>query len=690
MRKFFRGVVNHPKIIITVFILVFLVCLVFRQLVSVNYDVIDYLPEDSPSTVSMDVMDTEFGSGIPNTRVMIKNVTIPQALAYKEKLLQIDGVADVMWLDDSADITVPLEMMDSDAASSFYKNNAALFLVTIREEKLVETTNAIRDLIGNDNAMSGSDVSLALAMESGRTETGKTTVFAVVFVLLVLVLTTTSWAEPLIVMAGLGVAVIVNAGSNLIFGELSFLTNSAGNVLQIAVSLDYSVFLLHRFQECRSEMADAKEAMVEALCKSTSSILSSGLTTVIGFLALVLMQFRIGPDLGLALAKGIAISLLSALIFLPALIVVSYKQIEKVRHRPFIPNFRTFGKIVRKAMIPLVCLFAVLIVPAYLASNANGFYYGASFIFGENTQLGADTAEIEEVFGKKDTYVLLVPKGRDATEKELSVELRTLPRVTGIVSYVDSVGEAVPKEYLDPGTLSKLVSDHYSRMVISVNADYEGEKTFSLVENIRDTAEKYYPESYYMTGQGVCAYDLMKTVTSDMVKVNLIAIGAVFIVLLVTMRSVLLPVLLVLSIEAAVWINLSIPYFESKNIFYTAYLIISSVQLGATVDYAILFTVRYKEFREAAEKKQAVAATISAVSPSILTSGIVLTMVGFLLGYISTHGVISQLGFLLGRGSLLSIAITLLVLPGLLYIFDGPIQHTTRGINFLNQIKEVR
>ncbi|NLA87940.1 MAG: MMPL family transporter, partial [Clostridiales bacterium] len=231
---------------------------------------------------------------------------------------------------------------------------------------------------------------------------------------------------------------------------------------------------------------------------------------------------------------------------------------------------------------------------------------------------------------------------------------------------------------------------HYSRMVISVNADYEGTKTFSLVEKIRDTAEKHYPDSYYLTGQGVCAYDLMNTVTSDMVKINLIAISAVLIVLLLTMRSVSLPVILVLSIEAAIWLNLSIPYFESKKIFYTAYLIISSVQLGATVDYAILFTERYKEFRQAAGKKHAVAQTVSTVSVSILTSGIVLTVLGFLLGYISTHGVISQLGFLLGRGSLLSLAVTLLVLPGLLYIFDGLVQRTTRGTRFLNQLKEAR
>lgn len=670
MKRFYEKIISKPKLVIAIFFAAFVVCIFLRQLVAVNYDMNDYLPESSKSTVSLEVMNKEFEGGIPNARVMVKGLTIPQALEYKDKILAVNGVTDVTWLDDAVDITVPIETMDIDTVESYYKDNDALFSVTIDDENLISAVNEIRDIIGDDNAMTGSAVSTAAATTSTVSEITTISLVAVAFVLFVLLITTTSWAEPFIILLGIGIAVIINAGTNIIFGEISFVTNAAGSILQLAVSLDYSVFLLHRFVECHKEISDEKAAMVNALCMSTSSILSSGLTTVIGFLALCLMQFKIGPDLGLALAKGIAISLITVFIFMPCFILCTYKLIEKTRHRSFMPKFVGFSRVVQKAMIPAAIIFAVVIVPSFLASNSNSFYYGASHIFNEQTQTGADMKAIEDVFGKSDTYVLLVPKDSTATQKELSDELKKLDNVKNIISYVDNAGAEIPTEYVDSETLSKLVSENYSRMVIQIEADYEGETTFSLVEKIRDTAQKFYPDEYYLAGEGVSTYDLMDTVTADMVKVNLIAIGAVFVVLLISMKSVTLPIILVISIETAIWINLSIPYFAGTPIFYIAYLIISSVQLGATVDYAILFTERYKEFRADFSKKDSVMKTISSCTVSILTSGSTLTVVGFLLGKLSTHGLLSQLGYFLGKGTLCSLAIVFFVLPGLLYIFD--------------------
>lgn len=688
MRKFYTCIVNHPKIIMISFAIVFVICLFCRPWIAVNYDMNDYLPEDSASTKALDTMNEEYDGGIPNVRVMVQNVTVPEAMQYKAWLESVDGVTDVTWLDDVVSITQPLEFIDTDTLETYYKDRAALFSITVDEERRIEACEAIREIIGEDNAMSGSAVSTAVATTSTVTEIPIITIFGVLFVLLVLIITTTSWAEPFIIMIGLGVAVLINSGSNLMFGEISFVTNAAGTILQLAVSLDYSVFLLHRFEECRKEIADTKEAMVTALCSSTTSILSSGLTTVIGFLALCLMQFRIGPDLGIALAKGIAISLITVFVFMPVFILATYPLIDRTGHRKFVPSFQKFGTFVCKVMIPFVCLFVILIVPSYLASNANSFYYGASHIFGEKTQLGKDVAKIESVFGKNDTYVLLVPKGDLAKQKELSDALHDVPEVTSIVSYVDTVGSEVPEQYLDEATLAKLNSDDYTRMVLTVDADMEGTATFSLVEQIRDIAENYYPDKWLLAGEGVSTLDLKDTVTADMVKVNLIAIAAVFVVLLVTMKSISIPVILVLGIETAIWINLSVPYFSDKSIFYIAYLIISSIQLGATVDYAILFTDRYMEYRKTQNKRDSIIATVSSCTVSILTSATVLTVVGFLLGAISSHGLLAQLGTLLGRGTLCSLAIVLFVLPGLLYLFDGLIKKTTLGIQFYKEEKE--
>lgn len=670
MKKFYMSLVNHRKTMVMIFTMVFVVCLLLGNLVKVNYDINDYLPESSPSTVSLELMQEEFDGGIPNARIMISDVTIPEALEYKEKLEAVDGVTAVTWLDDVVSIFVPLSTLDTDTLETYYKDNNALFTVTIEEDRRIEAVSSIREIIGEDNAMTGSAVSTAISTTETVLEVNKISIFTVLFVLVVLVMTTNSWMEPLIVLIGLGLAIVINNGTNLIFGEISFVTNAAGSILQLAVSLDYSVFLLHRFEECRQENPDVKAAMTEALCKSTSSILSSGLTTVIGFLALVLMQFRLGPDLGLALAKGVAISLITVFVFMPSFILLTYKWLDKTRHKDLLPKFDLFGKSVQKMTIPMVCIFVILIIPAYLASNANDYYYGSSNIFGNETQLGSDTAVIESVFGKSDTYVLMVPAGDTATETELSQELNNLPQVTSIISYVDLAGAEIPLEYLDENTLSQLISKNYSRMVLSVDVPYEGEETFALVEQVRNIAQKYYSDTYYLAGEGVSTYDLMETVTNDMVKVNLMAIAAVFIVLLLSLRSISLPIVLVLSIETAIWINLSIPYFMDTPIFYIAYLIISSIQLGATVDYAILMTDRYKENREMMNKKAAVIQTISDVTVSILTSGSVLTVVGLLLGYITTNQLLGQLGIFIGRGAILSLIIVLFVLPGLLYLFD--------------------
>lgn len=680
MQKFYRTIVRHPKIILTFFLAAAIAGIFCQSLVAVNYDMNDYLPPDSASTRALNLLRQEFEGGIPNARVMVRNVSIAEALEYKELFRSVDGVTDVTWLDDVTDVRQPLSMLDQDEVETYYRDENALFTLTIADEKRVQAVDGLRAIIGNENAMTGAAVSSAVATTSTVTEIRLISAFAVLFVLIVLTLSTTSWIEPIVVLVSLGVAIMINNGSNLIFGEISFVSNAAGSILQLAVSLDYSVFLIHRFGECKVQIDDEQEAMVQALCMSTGSILSSGLTTVIGFLALCLMQFQIGPDLGLVLAKGVAISLITVFVFSPVLILSIHHLMEKTRHRNLLPSFRILGRAVYRLMIPAVLIFLMLIYPANRASNSNEYYYGSAHIFGPDTQLGADTAEIEEIFGNSDTYVLMVPRGDVVRERALSDALKELPAVTSILSYVDVASPTIPTQFVREDTLSLLMSEHYSRLVLSVNVDFEGAATFEFIDRIREIAEEWYPGAWKLAGEGVSTEDLMNTVTADMTKVNFIAIAAVFLVLLVSMKSLLLPVILVLAIETAIWINLSLPYFFDKTIFYIAYLIISSIQLGATVDYAILFTDRYLEHRRTMGKRDAIVRTISAVTASILTSGMTLTVVGFLLGYLSTHGLLSQLGMFLGKGTLCSLIIVLFVLPGLLYLLDGPIRRTSIGL----------
>lgn len=670
MERFFSNVIKYRKLIIALFIIAAIVSAGLRQMVGVNYNLYEYLPEDSDSSVALDVMAEEFGGNIPNARVMISDISVPEAIEYKERMEKVEGVEEVAWLDDSFDITIPFSMADTSEIEKSYTKGSALYSLTVNKEYVNTAIAEIRGIIGDDNCMTGSAVSTAVATDSTVDEIKRLAVMSIIAAILILILSTTSWIEPFIILLGIGLAVLINAGTNIIFGEISFVTNAAGSILQLAVSLDYSVFLIHRMREMRAIEPDNEKALVGALMKSGRSILSSGLTTIIGFSALCLMRYGIGPDLGLALAKGICISLLMVFIFMPGILYSSCNLIDRTSHVKFTPDCRKLGKLVSKVTIPLSICFILIIVPSYMASTSNDFYFGASHIFEEGTQYGDDTAKIRDEFGKKDTYVLMVPKESTATETRLIADIKELPQVESITAFAEQAGAEIPYEYLDEETLSKLESDHYSRIVIGVVADYEGDETTDLIDRIREIAEAYYNDGYYLAGEGVSTYDLKNTVMEDMIKVNLMAVGAVFLILVLTMRSLMLPVILVLTIETAIWINLSMYYYMSQPLFYIAYLIISSIQLGATVDYAILFTDRYRENREELSRKECIIKTISDTTISILTSGTAIAGVGFLLGKLTSHELLSQLGFLLGKGSIFSVLAVLFVLPGFLYMAD--------------------
>ena len=685
MRKLYESIVNHKKTVIVAFVMAMIVSAVCSTMVNVNYDINDYLPDGTASTVALDTMNEEYDMSIPNARVMVSNLTVAQALEMKQKLSEIEGVEDVTWLDDVVDTDIPLETADKDTVENYYKDNKALFTVTINEHTRIETVNAIRDLIGDDNSMAGAAINTAIAAQATNKEVKNIIFLVIPICLAVLFLTSSSWIEPILLLGSIGVAILLNKGSNLMFGTISFVTNAAGGVLQLAVSMDYSIFLLHRFQEMREEGQAPKEAMINALCKSTGSILSSGLTTVIGFAALILMRFKIGPDMGLAMAKAIFLSLITVFVLFPVVLLYCYPLIDKTKHKSFLPDFGKFGQFVTKLMVPAVLVFVLFIIPCNLGQKENFFSYGSSQIFSTDTQIGRDTKIIEDTFGKSNNLVLMVPKGDLEKETELSKKLHDMPEVTSILSYVDNAGAEVPMDYVDNETLSKLISDNYSRLVLTVDADFEGEKTFNLIEEIRSLAKSYYGDKYLLAGESASTYDLMDTITKDNDRVNLIAIGAVFVVLLLSMKSITIPVILVLAIETAIWINLSVPYFTNDFVFYIAYLIISSVQLGATVDYAILLTSRYMEVRETASKKKTIVETLRSTTVSIMTSASILTIAGLLLWKISTHGILSQLGHLLARGTALSTLIVLFVIPGMLYIFDGLIQKTTVVVKFFNK-----
>ncbi|UOO36758.1 MMPL family transporter [Oscillospiraceae bacterium CM] len=679
MKNIANAVIQHKKSVLIVFIVLTVLCAVFSLLVSVNYNMADYLPEDAQSTKAIEIMKSEFGGALPNARVMVRGVTVQEARAYKEKLASVDGVTSVTWLDDVIGSktlsSVPLSFLDQALVEKYYKDATALFTVFIDSGREKRAVSAIREIIGDNGVVSGDAVNTAVTQKLSSSEVVKAMVILLPVILLILLLTTDSWAEPLLFLSAIGVAVVINMGTNVFFGEVSFITKAVSPILQLAVSLDYAIFLLHSFDTYRREHPP-EAAMALAMKKAAKSVAASAGTTLVGFLALLFMRFGIGADLGFNLVKGVLLSFIAVMIFLPALTLISYKLLDKTRHKSFIPSFSPVGKLVTKISPVFLILAVTLAAPAFLAQSNIEFQYGMGSV-SASTSAAADDAAIESVFGSDNTLVLLVPKSEAGKEALLDAALSDVPHVTGVISYAAAIGSEIPPSYPSAEITSQFYSDHYARVIINTDTKSEGSEAFATVKAILDTTGSFYPNgSFWLAGQSATLYDMRAVVSTDTMSVNIAAIVGIFLILLMTFRSPITPLLLVFTIESAIWLNLSFAYFSDLSFNFIGYLVISTVQLGATVDYAILMTDRYTTNRLTMPKKDAIRKTISDNLEVILISAVILSGTGFILAATSSNSIISQLGLLLGRGTVLSFLMVALVLPALLTLFDGAVQKT--------------
>ncbi|KMJ57615.1 RND transporter [Bacillus sp. LL01] len=674
-------IIKHKKAVLIVFALVTIISTVAQFFVSVNYNMVDYLPDDAQSTKAMEIMEKEFTGSVPDTRVMVTDVSIQEAVSYKERLEAIEGVADVLWLDDVVDMKTPLEIADTELVETYYKDSNALFSISVGSGNEVAVTDAIYEVIGDNGAIAGEAINTATSQKMAGNESMYAAMLLVPIIIFILVISTTSWVEPIFFLTAIGVSVLINLGTNIFIGEVSFVTQSVAPILQLAVSLDYAVFLLHSFAEYRKKTNNPEEAMELAMKKSFPAITASAATTFFGFIALTFMDFEIGSDLGLNLVKGIVLSFISVMVFLPALTLFFYKWMDKTQHRSFIPSFEGIGNFVVKFRIPSLLIVLALMVPAFLAQTNTSFTYG----FGElpdHTRAGADYKQINESFGEITPIVLLVPKGDVAKEEELVTELEAMDYVTSVVSYVNMVDPVIPPEYLDEEVRNEFYSENYSRIVINTNQATEGDIPFAIVENVDKAASEYYGESALSLGESVTLYDIKNTVTKDNILVNVLTVVTIAIVLLIGFRSISMPVVLLLTIQSAVWINLSIPYFTETSLVFVGYLIISTVQLAATVDYGILFTEAYTHHRKEMSARKAIIKTLDEKTFSISISAAILSSVGFILWITSSNPIVGSIGLLLGRGALLAFIMVLFFLPAMLLVCDKFIKRTTYKSNF--------
>lgn len=679
LSKAVHFIVSKCKLIEIIFMLATIICAVCYPFVGVNYDLSKYLPSFAPTKQALDVMEREFGyPGM--ARIMVKDVSLQEAKAIRERIADVDGVDLILGADALTDVYMGEGFIENGLTDEFYKDGNAMMMVIfedgdsdLRTHKAVE---GIYKIVGRDRGcFSGSAVSSKERQESITREIAIAIAMSLVIIWLILTLTTNSWMEPFLFIFVMVIAIILNMGSNLIFGTISFFTFSTAAILQLAVSMDYSIFLLHTFTAYKKTGMEIHAAMECAIREACSSILASGATTIVGFIVIAFMRFTIGKDVGFVLTKGILCSLATVLFLMPALILRYNDKIEKSAHKPLLPSFDTFGKAMYRIR-KIVFVTAILVaVPCYFGQSMNHFFYGDDAIgAGPGTRVYEDGREIDEVFGKSNVMIAIVPNGSVTKERALTDTLNDLDYVNWALSLTGTMPAGIPESFLPKSITGQLRTDNYARLLISMDTVQESEYAFACSQDLERLVKEYYPEDAYVIGMTPTTIDIRDILTDDYNKVSLLSLFGVAVVVMLTFRSVLVPILVIIPIEVAIYLNMTLPYVMGDSLIYIGYIIVSCLQLGATIDYSILMTNNYLDARKTMDNKKASIAAISKSTLSIVTSGSILTVVGYLLYFTSSIQAISQVGRLVGRGALLSMGLVLSLLPALLSAFDKQIR----------------
>ena len=668
-------IIRKSRAIEKVFIVMVLISAVMAPFVEVNYDLTEYLPDSVESRQGLNIMEDTFG--YPGTaRVMIKDVTLYEAKAYKDRLEKVDGVDRILWLDTSTNVFSGEGFIDYTSIDQYYKDDCAVMDVIFEEGDTSKKTSAaiddMKEITGEKGCYVGMAVQDKSVAKNVRSEMQMILVIGVFMIFLVLCLTTNSWVEPFLYLTVMGVAVVINKGTNLFLGEISFLTNSVSAVLQLAVSMDYSIFLIHAFTRYKKAGMGQTEALRAAIDEALNSIFASSLTTIVGFIVLVFMRFSIGYDMGIVLAKGIVCSLLTVVLFMPAMIIRLAGWMERTAHRPFLPEFDRLSRGIYRVRYLVLAIVAVLVLPAYTAQGMNSYMYGNDAVgAGEGTEVYADEQEIDRIFGRSNMMMALVPSGDNVREREFSQELSDLPYTKTVMSLSQTLPEGVPESFL-PESVTGLLHDEsgWSRILIYVRSKGESEAAFRYADEISAIMKEYYPGESYLVGATPSTQDIKATITEDYSRVNTLSLIGVFVVVMFSFKSILIPLIAMIPIEVAIFINMAVPYIAGETMIFMGYIIVSSIQLGATVDYAILTTNNYIACRKTMEKEAAAVETLKRSIPSILTSGSILTIVGYILYHISSIAAIGDMGHLIGRGAILSMLLVCTFMPALLVLGD--------------------
>ena len=650
----------------------------------INYDVLTYLPEDIETMQGQEIMTNDFGIGA-FSMLMVDGMEDKDIVKLKEKVEKVDGVANVLWYDSLADISVPQSMLPSKLYDEYNTEDGTMMAVFFKDgtssDETMKAITEIRKVTGKQCFLSGMSAIVEDTKELAEKETPLYVLIAVALSALVLAITMESIFVPVLFLLSIGIAIVYNLGTNVFFGEISYITKALAAVLQLGVTMDYSIFLMHSYQEQQVRYnGDKERAMAHAISQTFSSVIGSSVTTVAGFIALCFMSFTLGKDIGIVMAKGVIFGVLVCVTVLPSMILCCDKLIEKTKHKPLLPDIGRISDKVTKRYVIYVVAFVILLFPAIYGNNHTGVYYNLDESLPKDLPSVIANTKLKEDYNMNTTHMILVDSSVAGSDvKKMSQEIEKVDGVKWVLGLDNLVGSGVPTDILPESVTSMLKNDKYQLLMVNSTYKVASNKVNKQIEEIDKILDKY-DKGAMLVGEGPLTKDLINITDTDFKRVSAVSIGIVFVIILLLFKSVTIPVILVGVIEFAIFVNMGIPFYTGTKLPFVASIVIGTIQLGATVDYAILMTTRYQRERSrGAGKFDAITTAHKFSAQSIIVSALSFFAATIGVGLYSNIDMISSLCILMARGALISMVVVVLILPSLFMVFDKIIVKTSKG-----------
>ena len=684
MERISKAIAKHSKLILLLAVILVVPAAFGYFKTDVNYDILSYLPEETSTMQAEKILQDEFGCG-SIAMLIVEDMPDKDVAKVKEKVAKLDGVKKALWVDDFVDLSVPKEILPKDMTDLLYNGDKSTMIIVMLKEGTAtlttqNTVQKIRNIVGEQGFLSGMSGIIKDTKDCADGEMPLYVIIAGILTLIVLLLTMESTVVPFVFLLSISLAIIYNFGSNIILGEISYITKALAAVLQLGVTMDYSIFLLHRYDEELGKNSDRIEAMSNAIQNTFVSIIGSSTTTVAGFLALCTMDLSLGMDMGIVMAKGVIIGVLCTVTILPSLILIFDKPIHKYKHKTVLPAFEKTSVFVVKHYKKLAVLFVIIFIPAFIGNNNAKVYYNLDESLPDDFPSIVATNKMKDDYHMESTDFILVSDKLDSNDVTSMIkELEEIDGVNSVIGLEKYIGPAIDQEMIPDEILSELKAGGYEEILLNSKYRAASDECNAQLTEVEHIVHKYDPEGL-VGGEAPLTKDLIRIADTDFKKVSAASIIAIFLIIAIVFKSISLPVILVAAIECAIFANLGIPYYTGKIEPFIASIVLGTIQLGATVDYAILLTSRFKEELGYNDNKfEAMQAAIKHSGGSIMTSALSFFSATIGVGVISQLELIGSLCSLMSRGAIISMFMIIFILPGLLLVFEPVIRKTSKG-----------